>query len=77
MASPVLAYARRYGIEARRVAFSRTGDSDGSSMIFEELEEYCGLSPCSTLVVEAGYPEPARYCIALARFSADTRKDWY
>lgn len=64
LASPVRAYARRYGPQCRRVAFFCTTDGGGAGRVLADLERLCGRRPQARLAL-------TRRAVRLGRFDAE------
>ncbi len=68
MAAPVRTYAKRYGANARHVAFFCTEGGRGAETAFADLEELCQHPPEATLVVNAAHLPAVEHHVALSRF---------
>lgn len=70
MAAPVRSYAKRYGANARQVAFFCTEGGRGAETAFADLERLCQHSPSATLVVDAAHLPAADHHVDLSRFAS-------
>jgi len=67
LASPVRAYARRYGPQCRRVAFFCTSGGSGADRALADLEQLCGRRPLARLAL-------TRRAVLQGRFDAEVEE---
>ena len=74
MAPPVRTYARRYGRNARKLAFFCTEESTGADKAFADLAKLCERAPKATMIVDSEHLEPDSHRAYLAHFVAHAKR---